>query len=149
MRIDLNNVEEKMFLNIEGKHLLKVVSVDESQVTSNGNAVLKVQLKTREEHIFTEEFVVTDKALWKVKLFTKALKMPNVVDTHLMIDRFVHGMFVYENYTKKDGSQSKKLTCKEWLPSSQTNTLTNEPKVQVMPPITTPNIDISDDEIPF
>jgi len=157
MIIDLTNVDTTSFLDKEGTFTLKVVKVDESKFTQNNNQVLEVTLKTKDDEFYTEQFVITEKALWKLKLFTKALKMPNVVDTKMMLHRYVIGEFKYEDYTKKDGTQMKVLKCVKWHPSKHTNTLTEEPQIPQQPVQTTPQqqvqqpepLNIDDDEIPF
>ena len=143
MIIDLTDINTTSFLDKEGTFTLKVVKIDESKTTQNGNQVLEVTLKSKDDENYTEQFVLTEKALWKLKLFTKALKMPNVIDTKMMLHRYVIGEFKYEDYTKKDGTTVKMLRCVKWLPSKHTNTLTKQPQVPPQPQT------FDDDEMPF
>ena len=171
MIIDLTNIEATSFLSHEGTYTLKVIKVDESQTTANGNPVIKVTMQTKDGEIYTEDFVVTDNALWRLKLFTKALKMPNVVDTRQMVGRYVIGEFKHEDYVKKDGTQTKILKAVKWHPSKYTNTLEAppqaggqaqyrqppaqqqyqqpQPEPQTNQQATLPEVDIDDDSIPF
>lgn len=151
MRIDLTDVEETVFLSAEGKHLMKVIGVDETKFTPNGNQILRVTMQSKNGEIYNEDFVLTEKALFRVKVFTKALKMPNVIDTSLMVGRYVYGNFVYEDYTKKDGSAKKIIVCKGWEESKLTNTLKEAPVVEVIQPEKSPlpDYDVDEDLIPF
>lgn len=150
MIIDLTNVEESEgeklpYLQRAGKILLKVTKVREGGITKNGNKILKVFFKSREGELYIEEIVMTIDSMWRLKTLTKALKMPNVIDTELMINRFVFGNFTQENYTRNDGTVGQKFVSKSWEPSELTNTLSEAPKVNVMP-----TIDVDDNgEIPF
>lgn len=150
MIIDLTNVEESEgeklpYLQRAGKILLKVTKVREGGITKNGNKILKVFFKSREGELYIEEIVMTIDSMWRLKTLTKALKMPNVVDTDQMIDRFVFGNFTQENYTRNDGTVGQKVVSKSWEPSELTNTLTETPKVNVAPSI---EVDTSE-TIPF
>ena len=150
MVIDLTGVEETEgeklpYLSRTGRILLKVTKVKDGGITKNGNKILKVYFKTKEAELYIEEIILTQEALWKLKVITKALKMPNVVDTELMVNRFVFGNFSQENYIKNDGTVGQKIVAKSWEQSELTNTLSEAPKVSV-----TPVIEIDDNgEIPF
>ena len=150
MIIDLTNVEESEgeklpYLQRAGKILLKVTKVREGGITKNGNKILKVFFKSREGELYIEEIVMTIDSMWRLKTLTKALKMPNVIDTDQMIDRFVFGNFAQENYTRNDGTVGQKVVSKSWEPSELTNTLAETPKVNVAPSI---EVDTSE-TIPF
>lgn len=150
MIIDLTGIEETEgeklpYLNRTGKILLKVTKVKDGGITKNGNKILKVFFKSREGELYIEEIILTQEALWKLKVITKALKMPNVIDTELMVNRYVFGNFIQENYNKNDGTVGQKIVAKSWESSDLTNTLSEVPKVNVMP-----TIEVDDNgEIPF
>jgi len=148
MIIDLTNIEETEqeklpYLARTGRILLKVTKVKDGGITKNGNKVLKVFFKTKEGELYIEEIILTQEALWRLKVLTKALKMPNIVDTDMMANRYVYGNFTQENYNKSDGTIGAKIVAKSWEPSELTNTLKDEPK-QI------PIINMEDDSnIPF
>ena len=150
MIIDLTNIEETEqeklpYLARTGRILLKVTKVKDGGITKNGNKVLKVFFKTKEGELYIEEIILTQEALWRLKVLTKALKMPNIVDTDMMANRYVYGNFSQENYNKNDGTIGQKVVVKSWEQSDLTNTLSEAPKVNV-----TPVIEIDDNgEIPF
>ena len=123
MIIDMTNVEinEYNYIQDEGDYLLKVTKVTEDK-TRNYNDVIKVFMEDRNGDIFIDDFVITDNAMWKLKLLTKALKMPNVVDTSLMVGRYVEAKLGKEPYDK-NGETKYKLVAKKYRESKLTNTL--------------------------
>lgn len=149
MIIDLTNIEETEqeklpYLARTGRILLKVTKVKDGGITKNGNKVLKVFFKTKEGELYIEEIVMTVDSLWRLKILTKALKMPNVVDTEMMANRYVYGQFLSENYNKNDGTVGTKVVAKSWEPSELTNTMQAEPEKIA------PTIEIeSDENVPF
>lgn len=149
MIIDLTNIEETEqeklpYLTRTGRILLKVTKVKDGGITKNGNKVLKVFFKTKEGELYIEEIVMTIDSLWRLKILTKALKMPNVVDTDQMANRYVYGQFLSENYNKNDGTVGTKVVAKSWEPSELTNTMQAEPEKVA------PTIEIeSDENVPF
>lgn len=149
MIIDLTNIEETEqeklpYLARTGRILLKVTKVKDGGITKNGNKVLKVFFKTKEGELYIEEIVMTVDSLWRLKILTKALKMPNVVDTDMMTNRYVYGQFLSENYNKNDGTVGTKVVAKSWEPSELTNTMQAEPEKVA------PTIEIeSDENAPF
>lgn len=149
MIIDLTNIEETEqeklpYLTRTGRILLKVAKVKDGGITKNGNKVLKVFFKTKEGELYIEEIVMTVDSLWRLKILTKALKMPNVVDTDQMANRYVYGQFLSENYNKNDGTVGTKVVAKSWESSELTNTMQVEPKKVA------PTIEIeSDENVPF
>lgn len=149
MIIDLTNIEETEqeklpYLARTGRILLKVTKVKDGGITKNGNKVLKVFFKTKEGELYIEEIVMTVDSLWRLKILTKALKMPNVVDTDQMANRYVYGQFLSENYNKNDGTVGTKVVAKSWESSELTNTMQAEPEKVA------PTIEIeSDENVPF
>jgi len=159
MIIDTNGVEveenERLYIKREGKITLKAIKVTE-HTTRNNNPAFKVHFQDRFGHWAIDEFVATDNALWKIKMITKAMKLPNVVDTNLMVDRYVIADF----RAKKTQNGGVIYEIKKYEPSKLTNTYTppvtyensqgqeyqpqNQGQVQ-----TPPAIDIDEDEIPF
>lgn len=153
-KYDLTNVEETQFINMAGEYTLKVVSV-KADYTANNNPVEKVTFRTRDGLQISDEFVITDKALWKLKVFTKALKLPNVTDTDTWIDRYVVATVAKEVYTKNDGTKGEKFVIVQYAQSNLTNTLETMNGVPVEREIkqakenNLPEIDINEETIPF
>jgi|LGOV01.1.fsa_nt_gb hypothetical protein len=83
---------ERVYIKQEGELTLKVVRVTEGK-TQNNNPQIKVHFQDKQDRWAFDEFVITPNAMWKVKIFTKALKLPNVVDTNLFIARYVKATF--------------------------------------------------------
>ena len=99
--------------------------------------------------------------MWKIKIFTKALKLPNMVDTNLFIDRYVKATLK----AKKTQSGGTIYEIKKYEASPLTNTYeapapqqydatqynhNNQNAPQQNHQDQLPNVnDIDDDEIPF
>ena len=128
--VDLTNVEaeeqERVYIKQEGKITLKVVKVTEGK-TSNGNDEIKVHFQDKAGRWAIDNFVLTPNALWKLKVLTKALKLPNVVDTNLFIDRYVIATFKAKQ-TQNGGTIYE---IKKYEPSKLTNTY-EPPQPQVV-----------------
>lgn len=133
MILDLTNVPTREYIQAPGKHLLKVIGVEED-VAKTGNSLLKVTMVNDKKQLYIEDFYLSEKALFKLKIFTKALKMPNVVDTHMMLHRYVNATLAEEEYVKMDGCKAKRLTCNAWEPSERTNTQETKAPVVVKTP---------------
>jgi len=120
MRIDLTDTEvedgKRIYIQREGKITLKVVKVTEG-FTTNKNPFVKVHFQDNTGAYTTDEFVVTENALWKIKLFTKALKLPNVIDTNMFYDRYV-----IAEMKKKQTTNGHIYEIKSYEPSKLTNT---------------------------
>ena len=117
---DLTNVQETQFISEPGEYLVKVISVKQDK-TANFNDIEKVTFQTKDGLQISDEFVVTDRALWRMKIFTKALKLPTVTDTDDWVGRYVKITVESENY-KKDGADKQKFVIKGYAESSLTNT---------------------------
>lgn len=141
MVLDLTNVQEHTFLDEAGHHTLKIISIDESGTTANGNKVLKVTMKDKFERLITDDFVLTDNALWKIKALTKACKLPNVVDTQMLISRYVEADVVLKDETTKSGNVFKKSVIAKYSESNLTNTYV---QVEVKKPV-----EVEDEYNPF
>ncbi len=133
MVLDLTKVPTREYIQTPGKHLLKVIGVEED-VAKTGNSLLKITMMNEKKQLYIEDFYLSEKALFKLKIFTKALKMPNVVDTNMMLHRYVNATLVEEEYIKQDGCKAKKLTCNTWESDARTNTLPSTPPVVVKTP---------------
>ena len=136
---DLTNVEETQWIKTVGQHIVKVISVTPSK-TSNNNDVEKVTFQNANKEQIKDEFVVTENSLWKMKAFTKALKLGDVVNTDQWVGKFVVITTGEETYPKNDGSEGKKIVVKFYEPYEHK-------KQQAPDPL--PEIDIDDDELPF
>lgn len=121
MRIDVSNVEveneERVYIKREGEITLKAVKVTE-HTSTGGHPAFKVHWQDRAGQWAIDEFVVTENALWKIKMLTKALKLPNVLDTHLIPSRYAKATF------KAKGTQNggQIFEIKKYEPSNLTNT---------------------------
>ena len=136
---DLTNVEETQWIKTVGQHIVKVISVTPSK-TSNNNDVEKVTFQNANKEQIKDEFVVTENSLWKMKAFTKALKLGDVVNTDQWVGKFVVITTGEETYPKNDGSEGKKIVVKFYEPYEHK-------KQQAPDPL--PEFDVNDDELPF
>jgi len=143
--IDLTNVdgenEERVYIKQEGKITLKVVKVTE-RLTQNNNTELKIHFQDKAGRWAIDSFVLTPNSLWRLKIFTKALKMPDVVNTDELIGRYVIATFKAKQ-TSKGGTIYE---IKKYEPSKLTQPY--QPKV----PVVVENEHgetINEDEIPF
>lgn len=130
MILDLTQVPTREYIQTPGKYLLKVIGVEED-VAKTGSQLLKVTMMNDKKQLYIEDFYLTEKALFKLKIFTKALKMPNVVDTAMMLHRYVNANLVDEEYVKMDGCKAKRLTCNAWESDARTNTVDTKPIISV------------------
>ena len=121
MRVDLTNVEEKSFLKA-GRHLVKVIK-EEQTFSSKGTPVIRVTFADKNKAQITNDFFMTDDAMFRLKLFTKALKMPNIIDTELMVGRYVNINVVDEPYVDKMGAHKITQKIESFEEAGQTNTL--------------------------
>jgi len=135
---DLTNVEETQWINSIGQHLVKVISVATDK-TSNGNAVEKVTFQNGNGERIKDEFVVTDNSLWKMKAFTKALKLGDVVNTDQWIGKFVNITTGKETYQKQNGEKGEKVVIKAYEPY-EAKKKAQEPEQE---------FEINDYELPF
>lgn len=131
---DLTNVEETQWINSVGEHLVKVISVN-SDKTSNGNVVEKVTFQNESGERIKDEFVVTDNSLWKMKAFTKSLKLGEVTNTDQWIGKFVTITTGKETYQKNNGEKGEKIVVKGYEPYT--------------PKKNQPTPETYDDELPF
>lgn len=149
MIIDLSNVETNQYVNEAGKQHLKVIKVEESK-SNAGNDMLVVTFQNQAGEKYQERIALTQKALWKLKVLTKALKMPNTIDTNDMLNRYVYGYFVEDKFVANDGTEKISYRVNKWEESPHTNTLTQEPNTPQPPKPSKPtDIELEDDEIPF
>lgn len=162
MRIDLTDIpvedNEREYIKQEGVFTLKVVKLTEGKTTNN-NPQIKVHFQDKLGRYAIADFVLTDNALWALKVLTKALKLPNVIDTDMMLDRYV----IAHIKAKKTTNGGEIFEIKKYEASSLTNTMEKMPipttygnvqqnhqntHTQQMPQAQAP-IDIDEDKIPF
>ena len=136
---DLTNVEETQWIKTVGQHIVKVIGVTQGK-TSNNNDVEKVTFQNANKEQIKDEFVVTENSLWKMKAFTKALKLGDVVNTDQWIGKFVVITTGKESFTKENGEKGEKIVVKFYEPYEHK-------KQQVHEQL--PEIDIDDDGLPF
>lgn len=136
---DLTGVEETQWIKTVGQHIVKVIGVTQGK-TSNNNDVEKVTFQNQNKEQIKDEFVVTDNSLWKMKAFTKALKLGDVVNTDQWIGKFVVITTGKESFTKDNGEKGEKIVVKFYEPYEHKKQQTPEPL---------PEFDINDDELPF
>lgn len=168
MIIDTTHVKveesERVYIRQEGVLTLKVVKITESK-TTNGNDQIKVHFQDKLGRYAIADFTITQNALWALKILTKALKLPNVIDTNLMIDRYVVAHFKAKKTQNGEIFEIKKyeasqLTNTYEAPQQETNHQAQKSYAQhqnhqqqageqrELPQEPTP-IDIDEDEIPF
>lgn len=123
-KYDLTNVAETQFISEVGEYTLKVINVTQDK-TQNLNDVEKVIFQTKDGLQISDDFVVTERALWRMKLFTKALKLPTVTNTDEWVGRYVKATIGLEYY-EKDGQKKSKCVITKYEPSNLTNTLTQQ-----------------------
>ncbi len=136
---DLTGVEETQWIKTVGQHIVKVIGVTQGK-TSNNNDVEKVTFQNANKEQIKDEFVVTDNSLWKMKAFTKALKLGDVVNTDQWIGKFVVITTGKESFAKENGEKGEKVVVKFYEPYEHKKQQAPEPL---------PEIDINDDELPF
>lgn len=136
---DLTGVEETQWIKTVGQHIVKVIGVTQGK-TSNNNDVEKVTFQNQNKEQIKDEFVVTDNSLWKMKAFTKALKLGDVVNTDQWIGKFVVITTGKESFTKDNGEKGEKIVVKFYEPYEHKKQQAPEPL---------PEFDINDDELPF
>lgn len=156
---DLTEVQEQQWINEAGKFTVKVTGVSQGK-TQNLNDVEKVILSDKNGLSISDEFVITDKALYRMKNFVKALKLEMTTNTDEWVGRYVVINVVAENYTKNGGGAGVKFVIKSYeesnlttplsnqQPSQQDHTAYREPLRQMPDRSCLPEIDI-DFEIPF
>lgn len=136
---DLTGVEETQWIKTVGQHIVKVIGVTQGK-TSNHNDVEKVTFQNQNKEQIKDEFVVTDNSLWKMKAFTKALKLGDVVNTDQWIGKFVVITTGKESFAKENGEKGEKIVVKFYEPYEHKKQQAPEPL---------PEFDINDDELPF
>ena len=127
MRLDLTNVPDTQYIDEECVVTLKVVKVDESETTPNGNTICKVHFQDKDGRLFIDDIVISEKSLWKIKGLTKAAKLNNICDTLDLIGRYVIAHLYLKDEPTKTGGTFKKTTCKKYEPSPLTNTQIPQP----------------------
>ena len=157
MRIDLSNVdaenEDRKYIKKEGEFTLKVVKVTSGK-TSNGNEQIKVHFQDINGNYAIDEFILNENSLWKLKIFTKALKLPNIIDTDMFISRYVKAT-IKAKATQNGGTiyeikkyEPSKLTNTYVATQQKTNYETRNAHIQQnLEPLT--DEEIVDEEIPF
>lgn len=128
MRIDLSNIdaenEDRIYIKKEGEITLKVVKVTSGK-TSNNNEQIKVHFQDINGHYAIDEFILNENSLWRLKIFTKALKLPNIIDTEMFISRYVKATMKAK--TTQNGGTIYEI--KKYEPSKLTNTyVATQPK---------------------
>ena len=136
---DLTGVEETQWIKTVGQHIVKVIGVTQGK-TSNNNDVEKVTFQNANKEQIKDEFVVTDNSLWKMKAFTKALKLGDVVNTDQWIGRFVVITTGKESFAKEGGEKGEKIVVKFYEPYEHKKQQAPEPL---------PEFDVNDDDLPF
>ena len=140
--IDLTNVDledkERVYIKQEGAIILKVVKVTEGK-SASGYDEIKVHFQDKAGRWAIDNFVLTPNALWKLKVLTKALKLPNIVDTDMFIDRYVIAHFK----AKSTANGGTIYEIKKYETSKLTNTYIAEAVNDEQ------QLDVSNEDIPF
>ena len=136
---DLTGVEETQWIKTVGQHIVKVIGVTQGK-TSNNNDVEKVTFQNQNKEQIKDEFVVTENSLWKMKAFTKAMKLGDVVNTDQWIGKFVVITTGKESFTKDNGEKGEKIVVKFYEPYEHKKQQAHVPSTE---------FGINDDELPF
>jgi hypothetical protein len=118
------------------KYVLKVVAIDDSEYSSTGDQLLKVDFKTGDNKSYQERFSLAENLLWKLKQFVVAMKAPDELDINDLIGRYVVATIGGREYNGKDYNNLL-----EWGYSELNDKLPQLPSCD--------GIDITDEEIPF
>jgi hypothetical protein len=71
------------------KYILKVVAIDDSEYSSTGDQILKVDFRTVDNKIYQEKFSLGENLLWKLKRFIIAMNAPDDLNVNDLIGRYV------------------------------------------------------------
>jgi len=117
MSLGLSNieVENRLYIEEQGVQVLKVKEVDQSNLTSNGNIVLRVTFINRDQRHISDNFVLTNSALWRVKLLTNALKLEGDPSADDITGRYVTAKIEREQYNS-NGIIKSKMVIKNYTP---------------------------------
>lgn len=149
MVVDLSGVEvheQREYIKQEGHYTLKCVEVKDGGFTANGNPVIKLVFKTKQDEYFIEDVVITPKTKWKIKQLASAFgfEYDNVNMLHFK-DMFCVGWIVPRVVQNKYGENVQVFRCAEYKKSKIENTIPPENT-----PVASEDIpEIPDSEIPF
>jgi hypothetical protein len=152
---------ENLYIDKEGKFLFKIEKFEEDGFSNSGDTRFKlffkgVEVGTKEPiYSYSEQFLATGKALFKIKQVEVALKAPECYDINDFIGRYIIANIKKETYTKQDGSQGVSYKVKSWEYSQHNDKLAPIPEAKeeinnIVPIVANiPESDIDLSEIPF
>ena len=129
--LDFTNVQGG-FSNLPlGKNLVKVASVDQT-TASTGNPMLKIRFQDKDGNTGFDNFVLTEKALWKLKSLLTALFKADItgkidLNTDTMIGKTCYVTVKEEEYMKNDGTTDIRQALDNYMPVTDADTLNITP----------------------
>lgn len=139
--LDFTNVKELTNLSA-GKHVLKVKKYE--QVTaSTGSPMLTITFENAKGDTGVDNFVLTEKALWKFKSLLVALFKQNFTgqfnfDLDQMIGRTCTAVAKEEEYVKQDGTPAIRMVLDNYMPVNDADAMGMTPQAPGMPQPTAP-----------
>ena len=156
---------EVIYIDKEGQYTFKITKFEDDGFTrDSGDQKFKLHFvgkavgTTEPMYNHTEMFNIGAKSLWRIKQLEVALNAPECYDIESFIGRYVTATIVKREYKKNDGTTGTAYNVKTWEYSKLNDTLApipeaKEPEDTFESPIpikrNIPEIDISDEEVPF
>ena len=128
--LDFTNVQE--FTNLPlGKNLVRVSKV-EQKTASTGSNMITVTFVDKDGNTGIDNFVLTEKALWKLKSLLTALFKSNIsgrvdLNTDTMIGKTCYVTAKQEEYMKNDGTAALRIALDNYMPVTDADTLNITP----------------------
>lgn len=167
MIINTKGVElyENTYVNKEGIFLFRIEKFEEDGFTNAGDARFKLHFKgvevgTKEPiYLYSEQFNIGQKSLWKIKQLEVALKSPEIYDVNSWVGSYVFANIKQDTHIKQDGTQGVSYKVASWKYSTHNDKLLPIPEAKqdedngvnesIKSSSKIPEIDIDEDEIPF
>lgn len=150
-------INDTQYIKKDGIFLLKIEEFVEDGYSNEGNPKFKLLFKGMEiidnkmqstTYAHTEFYSTDAKMLWKIKQLELGLKAPEIYDINNFIGRYAIAIVKMEEYNGKTNARVK-----EWQYSPQNDKMPPIPEAtqeQSSSDVQSePEIDISEDEIPF
>ena len=158
-------LKETVYIEKEGVYTLKITKFEDDGFTRdlgdqkfNLHFIGKSALTPEVVYEHKESFNIGAKSLWRIKQLEVALNAPECYDIESFIGRYVTATIVKREYKKNDGTTGTAYNVKTWEYSKLNDSLAPIPEAKELEdsfdspiPIqrNIPEIDISDEEVPF
>ena len=158
-------LKETVYIEKEGVYTLKITKFEDDGFTRdsgdqkfNFHFIGKSTLTPEVVYEHKESFNIGAKSLWRIKQLEVALNAPECYDIESFIGRYVTATIVKREYKKNDGTTGTAYNVKTWEYSKLNDSLAPIPEAKELEdsfdspiPIqrNIPEIDISDEEVPF